>query len=54
LTTIALPAWLMLVYWMVIQFFGGLQSIGAASGCVLGSYRRLCRRYGLDQVVLAS
>ena len=32
LTTIALPAWLMLVYWMVIQFFGGLQSIGAAGG----------------------
>ena len=32
LTTFALPAWLMLVYWMVIQFFGGLQSIGAAGG----------------------
>ena len=32
LTTIALPAWLMLVYWMVLQFFGGLQSIGAAGG----------------------
>lgn len=32
LTTIALPAWVMLIYWMVIQFFGGLQSIGAAGG----------------------
>lgn len=31
-TTIALPAWLMLIYWMVIQFFGGLQSIGAGGG----------------------
>jgi membrane associated rhomboid family serine protease len=32
LTSIALPAWLMLVYWMAIQFFGGLQSVGAAGG----------------------
>jgi membrane associated rhomboid family serine protease len=32
LTSIPLPAWLMLVYWMVIQFFGGLQSVGAAGG----------------------
>ena len=34
LTSVALPAWLMLVYWMVIQFFGGLQSIGRAGGGV--------------------
>jgi membrane associated rhomboid family serine protease len=32
LTSIPLPAWLMLIYWMVIQFFGGLQSVGAAGG----------------------
>lgn len=32
LTTVALPAWLMLVYWMVIQFFGGLQSVGTGGG----------------------
>lgn len=31
-TTVALPAWLMLIYWMVIQFFGGLQSGGAGGG----------------------
>ncbi len=31
-TTVALPAWVMLVYWMAIQFFGGLQSMGAAGG----------------------
>ena len=32
LTSIALPAWLMLAYWMAIQFFGGLGSIVAAQG----------------------
>ena len=31
-TTIALPAWVMLIYWMAIQFFGGLQSMGASGG----------------------
>jgi membrane associated rhomboid family serine protease len=30
LTTIALPAWAMLIYWMVIQVFSGLASIGGA------------------------
>ena len=34
ITTIALPAWVMLIYWMVIQFFGGLQSLGGAGGGV--------------------
>jgi len=33
-TTIALPAWVMLVYWMLLQFLGGLGSIGAKSGGV--------------------
>ena len=27
-TQIALPAWVMLIYWMVLQFVGGLSSIG--------------------------
>ena len=31
-TTVALPAWVMLIYWMVLQFLGGLQSIGATGG----------------------
>ncbi|MGQ0732316.1 MAG: rhomboid family intramembrane serine protease [Acidobacteriota bacterium] len=31
ITTIALPAWAMLVYWMVIQTLGGLSQIGADS-----------------------
>jgi membrane associated rhomboid family serine protease len=30
LTTMALPAWVMLIYWAVLQFFGGLTSIVAA------------------------
>jgi membrane associated rhomboid family serine protease len=30
--TIALPAWVMLIYWMALQFFGGISSIGAESG----------------------
>ena len=34
ITTIALPAWVMLIYWMVIQVFGGLSSIGAEGGGV--------------------
>jgi membrane associated rhomboid family serine protease len=35
LTTIALPAWVMLVYWMVIQIFGGLaQSVAEEGGGV--------------------
>jgi len=33
-TTIALPAWVMLGYWMLLQFLGGLQSIGASGGGV--------------------
>jgi membrane associated rhomboid family serine protease len=28
LTSIALPAWVMLIYWMVLQLLGGLTSIG--------------------------
>jgi membrane associated rhomboid family serine protease len=34
ITTVALPAWVMLLYWMAIQFFGGLGSIGAQGGGV--------------------
>jgi membrane associated rhomboid family serine protease len=34
ITSIALPAWAMLVYWMVIQFAGGLTRIGAEGGGV--------------------
>jgi membrane associated rhomboid family serine protease len=34
ITSVALPAWLMLVYWMVIQFFGGLQDLGGGRGGV--------------------
>jgi membrane associated rhomboid family serine protease len=33
-TTVALPAWVMLIYWMVIQVVGGLGSIGAEGGGV--------------------
>jgi membrane associated rhomboid family serine protease len=32
--TIALPAWVMLGYWMLLQFLGGLQSLGAIGGGV--------------------
>jgi membrane associated rhomboid family serine protease len=32
ITTIALPAWVMLIYWMAIQIFGGLAQIGADEG----------------------
>ena len=34
ITSVALPAWVMLIYWMVLQFFGGLQSLGGAGGGV--------------------
>ncbi|HXW03848.1 MAG TPA: rhomboid family intramembrane serine protease [Vicinamibacterales bacterium] len=34
LTTIALPAWVMLIYWMVLQVFGGLSRIGGEGGGV--------------------
>ena len=35
ITTFALPAWVMLIYWMVIQIFGGLaQSVAAEGGGV--------------------
>ena len=33
LTSVALPAWVMLVYWMVLQFFG-LSSFGREGGGV--------------------
>jgi len=28
----ALPAWVMLIYWMALQFFGGITSIGSEEG----------------------
>jgi membrane associated rhomboid family serine protease len=34
LHTIALPAWVMLIYWMGLQFLGGISSIGAEGGGV--------------------
>jgi membrane associated rhomboid family serine protease len=34
ITTVALPAWGMLLYWMFLQFAGGLSSIGAEGGGV--------------------
>jgi membrane associated rhomboid family serine protease len=34
ITTVALPAWVMLIYWMVLQVAGGLTSIGAETGGV--------------------
>ena len=34
ITTVALPAWAMLLYWMFLQFAGGLSSIGAEGGGV--------------------
>ena len=34
ITSLALPAWLMLVYWMALQFFGGLASFGGSEGGV--------------------
>ncbi|HYC47828.1 MAG TPA: rhomboid family intramembrane serine protease [Burkholderiales bacterium] len=32
ITNLALPAWLMLVYWAVLQFFGGLTSVVGEQG----------------------
>jgi membrane associated rhomboid family serine protease len=34
MTTIALPAWVMLIYWVVLQTVGGFASIGAEGGGV--------------------
>jgi membrane associated rhomboid family serine protease len=34
LTTIALPAWAMLIYWAVIQLFGGFSRLGDEGGGV--------------------
>jgi rhomboid family protein len=31
-TTIAVPAWAMLIYWAAIQFFGGLSRVGGEGG----------------------
>jgi rhomboid family protein len=33
-TTIALPAWAMLIYWMALQVFGGLSQVGGSEGGV--------------------
>jgi membrane associated rhomboid family serine protease len=33
-TTIAVPAWAMLIYWAAIQFFGGLSRVGGEGGGV--------------------
>ncbi len=33
-TTVALPAWVMLAYWALLQFVGGLASIGGTGGGV--------------------
>jgi membrane associated rhomboid family serine protease len=34
MSNIALPAWTMLLYWMFLQFVGGLSSIGSKEGGV--------------------
>jgi membrane associated rhomboid family serine protease len=34
MTSVALPAWTMLLYWMALQLLGGLSSIGAEGGGV--------------------
>jgi membrane associated rhomboid family serine protease len=34
ITTVALPAWVMLIYWMVLQLLGGFSSIGGEGGGV--------------------
>jgi membrane associated rhomboid family serine protease len=34
ITSVALPAWAMLLYWMFLQFAGGLSSIGSEGGGV--------------------
>jgi hypothetical protein len=31
-TSVALPAWLMLIYWLVIQFVTGLAALGGDVG----------------------
>jgi membrane associated rhomboid family serine protease len=33
-TTIALPAWVMLIYWAFLQFVGGLSRVGGEGGGV--------------------
>jgi membrane associated rhomboid family serine protease len=33
-TTVALPAWAMLIYWMALQVFGGLSQVGGSEGGV--------------------
>ncbi len=35
-TTVEMPAWVMLVYWFVLQFFSGLGSIGYSQGSTGG------------------
>jgi membrane associated rhomboid family serine protease len=32
LTSVALPAWMMLVYWLLLQFVSGLTVLGRESG----------------------
>ena len=34
ITSMALPAWVMLIYWMGLQFLGGFSSVGAEGGGV--------------------
>jgi membrane associated rhomboid family serine protease len=34
LQTIALPAWMMLIYWVILQVAGGVTTIGAEGGGV--------------------
>jgi membrane associated rhomboid family serine protease len=41
MTTIALPAWAMLGYWMLIQFAGGLGSLGGSEGGVAWRFGRI-------------
>jgi hypothetical protein len=53
ITSIALPAWAMLIYWAFLQFFGGVTSIVSAQGCFLGSPRRIPRRGGAGQALRA-
>jgi membrane associated rhomboid family serine protease len=39
MTTVALPAWVMLGYWMLLQFLGGVQSIaGEGGGVAFGAH----------------
>jgi membrane associated rhomboid family serine protease len=32
MTSIALPAWVMLIYWLLLQFLGGLTQVGSGGG----------------------